>query len=153
SIRPAPRPRRRPGHPRSSSAGRSPGDSARRWPRNAGCAPRSGGGLPAAWSVSHFSLDVSRCPTTTVIRQGVTQARGYFARTWPLAVNSSKRVISPEPRPTMTINVELRPEEEQALLERAKVSGRDLAGYVHQILQEHLRTSEHDRSQAEAANG
>ena len=53
----------------------------------------------------------------------------------------------------MTINVELRPEEEQALLERAKVSGRDLAGYVHQILQERLRTSEHDRSQAETANG
>jgi hypothetical protein len=60
--------------------------------------------------------------------------------------------ISPEPRPTMTINIKLRPEEEQALLERAQLSGRDLSGYVHQILLEHLRTPEHDLGQAEAAN-
>jgi hypothetical protein len=53
----------------------------------------------------------------------------------------------------MTLNIELRPEEERVLLERARVNGRDLAGYVHQILQEHLRTPGHDRSQDQAANG
>jgi hypothetical protein len=40
----------------------------------------------------------------------------------------------------MTINIELRTDEERALLERARLSGRDLIGYVHQILQAHLRT-------------
>ena len=39
----------------------------------------------------------------------------------------------------MTINIELGPEEERALLERARISGRDLAGYVRRILQEHIR--------------
>jgi len=53
----------------------------------------------------------------------------------------------------MTINIELRPDEERALLERARVSGRDLAGYIHQILRGHLRTSELDSGQAEVANG
>jgi hypothetical protein len=40
----------------------------------------------------------------------------------------------------MTIKIELRPEEERALLEGARVSGRDLASYIHHILHEHLRT-------------
>jgi hypothetical protein len=53
----------------------------------------------------------------------------------------------------MTINIELQPEEERALLERAQVSGRDLGGYVHQILQEHLRATEHRLGQVQAANG
>ncbi len=53
----------------------------------------------------------------------------------------------------MTINIELRPEEERALLERARVSGSDLASYIHQILRGHLRTSELDSGPAEVANG
>ncbi|HZW33970.1 MAG TPA: hypothetical protein VFF52_24820 [Isosphaeraceae bacterium] len=53
----------------------------------------------------------------------------------------------------MSINLELKPDEERALLERAQVSGRDLAGSAHPVLQEHLRTPEHDRSQDQAANG
>jgi hypothetical protein len=52
----------------------------------------------------------------------------------------------------MTINIELRPEEERALLERARMSGRDLAGYVHQILHEHIHTPEHDSGQDEAVD-
>ena len=44
----------------------------------------------------------------------------------------------------MIINIELRPEEELALLERARTSGRDLAGYVHQILHEHIHTPDPD---------
>ena len=52
----------------------------------------------------------------------------------------------------MTINIELRPEEELALLERARISGRDLASYVHQILHEHLHTTERERGQDEAAD-
>lgn len=32
----------------------------------------------------------------------------------------------------MTINIERKPDEERALHERAKLSGRDLADYVHQ---------------------
>jgi hypothetical protein len=47
-----------------------------------------------------------------------------------------------EPGVIMTINIELKPDEERALLERARVSGRDLAGYVHQVIEEHLRTPE-----------
>lgn len=39
----------------------------------------------------------------------------------------------------MTIHIELQPEEEEALLERARLSGRDLAAYVHQVLQAHIR--------------
>jgi hypothetical protein len=53
----------------------------------------------------------------------------------------------------MTINIELRPEEERALLERARVSGRDLAGYVHQILQKHIRNLEQESGRDEAADG
>jgi hypothetical protein len=53
----------------------------------------------------------------------------------------------------MTINIELRPEDEQALLERARVSGRDLAGYVHQVLEQHLRTPNAETGPEEAPNG
>ena len=53
----------------------------------------------------------------------------------------------------MSINIELRPEEERALLERVRLSGRDLAGYIHQVLQRHLRTPEPDIGQDEAVNG
>jgi hypothetical protein len=53
----------------------------------------------------------------------------------------------------MTINIDLRPEDEQALLERARVSGRDLAGYVHQVLEQHLRTAEPERREEELADG
>lgn len=38
----------------------------------------------------------------------------------------------------MTISIELGPDEERALAERARVSGRDLAGYVHLVLREHI---------------
>jgi hypothetical protein len=53
----------------------------------------------------------------------------------------------------MTINIELKPDEERALLERARVSGRDLAGYVHQILEQHLRAPEPESGSEEPANG
>ena len=53
----------------------------------------------------------------------------------------------------MTINIELKPDEERALLERARVSGRDLAGYVHQVLERHLRTPEPVSGPQEAASG
>jgi hypothetical protein len=53
----------------------------------------------------------------------------------------------------MTITIELRPDEERALLERARVSGSDLAGYIHQVLQRHLRTPGPDGALDEAANG
>ena len=51
----------------------------------------------------------------------------------------------------MLINIELRPEEELALLERARTSGRDLASYVHQILHEHIHTPDPDIGRDEAA--
>ena len=53
----------------------------------------------------------------------------------------------------MTINIELKPDEERALLERARTSGRDLAGYVHQVLEQHLRTQEPVSGPQESANG
>lgn len=39
----------------------------------------------------------------------------------------------------MTIQIELEPEEEQILLEQARMSGRDPALYVRQVLRDHLR--------------
>ena len=38
----------------------------------------------------------------------------------------------------MTIRIELRPDEEQALRERARQNGRDVAEYVHLVLKAHL---------------
>jgi len=49
----------------------------------------------------------------------------------------------------MTINIELGPEEERALSQRARGSGRDLTEYVHQILQEHIRATGQDERAAE----
>ena len=53
----------------------------------------------------------------------------------------------------MAINIELQPDEERALLERARMSGRDLAGYIHQLLQGHLRTPTSENDQTQGANG
>jgi hypothetical protein len=44
----------------------------------------------------------------------------------------------------MNIHIELGPDEERALAERARGSGRDLTEYVHQILQEHIRATTAD---------
>ncbi len=52
----------------------------------------------------------------------------------------------------MTINIELRPEEERALLERARMSGRDLAGYVRRILRKHIRPAGQGSGQEGAAD-
>lgn len=38
----------------------------------------------------------------------------------------------------MTINIELRPDEERVLRERARQSGRDVSEYVHLVLKEHI---------------
>ena len=40
----------------------------------------------------------------------------------------------------MTITIELSPEEEQVLRERARDSGRELPEYVQQVLEEHIRS-------------
>jgi hypothetical protein len=53
----------------------------------------------------------------------------------------------------MTITIELQPEEERALLERARMSGNDLAGYIHQLLQGHLRTPKPEGDELEPGNG
>ena len=42
----------------------------------------------------------------------------------------------------MTITIELRPEEERVLRERARRDGRDLTGYVRQVLEEHIQAVE-----------
>lgn len=39
----------------------------------------------------------------------------------------------------MTIHIELEDDEEQMLIERARLTGRDLGGYVHQLLKDHIR--------------
>jgi hypothetical protein len=41
----------------------------------------------------------------------------------------------------MTIQVELKPEEEQALLERARLSGRDPAQYLQELVRDHIRAA------------
>jgi hypothetical protein len=53
----------------------------------------------------------------------------------------------------MTIEIELRPEEERALLERARMSGSDLAGYIRQLLQGHLQALRLGGANDEIANG
>jgi hypothetical protein len=40
----------------------------------------------------------------------------------------------------MTISIDLRPDEEQALRERARTSGRELPEYVQHVLKEHIRS-------------
>jgi hypothetical protein len=40
----------------------------------------------------------------------------------------------------MTITIELRPDDEQALRERARASGRELPEYVQQVLEEDIRS-------------
>jgi hypothetical protein len=40
----------------------------------------------------------------------------------------------------MTINIELKPDEERELRERARTSGRDISEYVQQVLTEHIRS-------------
>jgi hypothetical protein len=51
----------------------------------------------------------------------------------------------------MTISIELGPEEERALVEGARLSGRDLAGYVRQVLREHIRIRERSAGRGRAA--
>jgi len=58
-----------------------------------------------------------------------------------------------EPSVTMTINIELKPDEERALIERARTSGRDLTGYVHQVLEQHLWTTQPETGPEGSANG
>jgi hypothetical protein len=53
----------------------------------------------------------------------------------------------------MTIHLELAPEEERALHEQAQVSGRDLAGYIHQVLRDHLRISRRPTGRDRSTNG
>ena len=38
----------------------------------------------------------------------------------------------------MTIRIELHPDEEQVLRERAQLSGRDVAEYIHLVLRQHI---------------
>jgi hypothetical protein len=41
----------------------------------------------------------------------------------------------------MTIHIELNPEEERALLERARLSGRDPVQYVQKLVRDHIQAS------------
>ena len=43
----------------------------------------------------------------------------------------------------MTINIELKPDEERALLERARLSGRDPGQYVQNLIRDHIQASPH----------
>ena len=43
----------------------------------------------------------------------------------------------------MTINVELKPDEERALIERARLSGRDPGQYVQKLIRDHIQASPH----------
>jgi hypothetical protein len=50
----------------------------------------------------------------------------------------------------MTIHVELRPDEEQAFLERARLSGRDPARYAEQIIRAHIGSPSRETDPAKA---
>jgi hypothetical protein len=51
----------------------------------------------------------------------------------------------------MTIHIELEPDEERVLLERARLSGRNLAQYAQQILRDHIGTPARETTRAEGA--
>jgi hypothetical protein len=53
----------------------------------------------------------------------------------------------------MTINIDLGPDEERALLDRARLSGSDLAGYIQTLLKRHLEGADRDHGQRAAAEG
>jgi hypothetical protein len=44
----------------------------------------------------------------------------------------------------MTINIELGPDEEKVLLERARLSGRDPAQYVQKLIRDHIQAPPHE---------
>jgi hypothetical protein len=48
----------------------------------------------------------------------------------------------------MTIQIELKPDEEQAFLERARLSGRDPALYAQQIIREYIASPPHETEPA-----
>jgi hypothetical protein len=50
----------------------------------------------------------------------------------------------------MTINIHLEPDEERAILERARLCGRDPAQYVQQLIRDHIQ---HGPSPGSAGNG
>jgi len=50
----------------------------------------------------------------------------------------------------MTIHIELNADEERMLRERARLIGRDIGGYVHQLLQDHIRVDRDNLSQSDA---
>jgi hypothetical protein len=50
--------------------------------------------------------------------------------------------------PTMTIHIELKPAQDQAFLERARLSGRDPARYAQQIIRDHLASPTLETNQA-----
>ncbi len=52
----------------------------------------------------------------------------------------------------MIINIEFQPDEERTLIERARSSGGDLASYIHQLLQGHLRTPTPEGDELEAGD-
>ena len=50
----------------------------------------------------------------------------------------------------MTIHIELEPEEERVLIERARLSGRDPVQYAQQIIRDHIVSPCHETVQEEA---
>jgi hypothetical protein len=51
----------------------------------------------------------------------------------------------------MTLNIELKPDEERALLERARLSGRDPAQYVQKLIRDDLQSSPRSSGRDEAS--
>ncbi len=51
----------------------------------------------------------------------------------------------------MTLNIELKPDEERALLERARLSGRDPAQYVQELIRDDIQSLPRSSSRDDAA--
>lgn len=47
----------------------------------------------------------------------------------------------------MTLHIELKPDEEKALLERARLSGRDPADYVRRLIRDHIQATPREATQ------
>jgi hypothetical protein len=62
-------------------------------------------------------------------------------RSFPRVTLKTQRHPHQKSRP-MTITITLSPDEEKRLLERASLSGQDVEGYIHRLIERHIKASD-----------
>src|SRR5512135_3880766 len=95
--------------------------------------------LPNSMIMGRARVD-SRCLRLTIPGSGLAR----FCQDGAICGTLEEGLSITEARGAMAINIELGPDEERALSERARGSGRDVTEYVHQVLQDHIRAASQD---------